>query len=64
MSEPTDKRIFVVAAALKAGYSVERLYELTRIDPWFLTKLQNIIRNRPIEPLAISLMITCCITNQ
>ncbi|XP_067125336.1 multifunctional protein CAD [Centruroides vittatus] len=40
---PTDKRMFVVAAALKAGYSIECLHKLTRIDPWFLSKLQNII---------------------
>ena len=41
---PTDRRIYVLAAALKAGYSVERLYELTKIDPWFLHKFRNIIK--------------------
>lgn len=41
---PTDKRMFVVAAALKAGYSIESLHKLTRIDSWFLSKLQNIIK--------------------
>ncbi|XP_023226449.1 CAD protein-like [Centruroides sculpturatus] len=40
---PTDKRMFVVAAALKTGYSIDCLHKLTRIDPWFLSKLQNII---------------------
>ena len=35
--------MFVVAAALRKGYSVEKLYDLTRIDPWFLNKLKNII---------------------
>ncbi|XP_042898576.1 multifunctional protein CAD isoform X2 [Parasteatoda tepidariorum] len=40
---PTDKRIFVVAAALKNNYSVERLHELTNIDSWFLYKMKNII---------------------
>lgn len=41
--EPTDKRMFVLAAALKAGYSVEKLYDLTKIDCWFLQKMKNII---------------------
>jgi carbamoyl-phosphate synthase/aspartate carbamoyltransferase/dihydroorotase len=40
---PTDKRMFVLAAALKKGYTVDRLYELTKIDRWFLVKMQNII---------------------
>lgn len=39
---PTDKRIFVLAAALKSGYSIEQLYELTKIDQWFLQKFKNI----------------------
>ncbi|KAJ3606414.1 hypothetical protein NHX12_025935, partial [Muraenolepis orangiensis] len=39
---PTDKRIFVLAAALKAGYTVDHLYELTKIDRWFLHKMKNI----------------------
>ena len=43
LMNPTDKRIFVVAAALKAGYSVNRLYELTKIDKWFLYKMKNIM---------------------
>lgn len=41
--EPTDKRMFVIAAALKSGYSVEKLYDLTKIDRWFLEKMKNII---------------------
>ena len=44
LSEPTDKRIFVIAEALKQGYSVERIHELTKIDRWFLHKLQNIMK--------------------
>lgn len=43
LKEPTDKRMFVVAAALKANYTVEKLYELTKIDRWFLEKMKNII---------------------
>ena len=44
LSHPTDKRIFVIAHALKQGYTLERIHELTRIDLWFLEKLANIIR--------------------
>lgn len=43
LEEPTDKRMFVVAAALKTGYSIDKLYELTKIDRWFLQKMSNII---------------------
>lgn len=43
LSSPTDKRILVVAAALKAGYSIDLLHDLTKIDPWFLHKMKNII---------------------
>ena len=43
LTEPTDKRIFVIAKALSHGYTVERIHELTKIDTWFLYKLKNII---------------------
>ncbi|XP_076329869.1 carbamoyl-phosphate synthetase 2, aspartate transcarbamylase, and dihydroorotase rudimentary isoform X2 [Tachypleus tridentatus] len=43
LESPTDKRMFVLAAALQAGYSVECLHNLTKIDPWFLYKFKNII---------------------
>ncbi|KAG8536136.1 hypothetical protein GDO81_027043, partial [Engystomops pustulosus] len=42
LATPTDKRIFVLAAALRAGYDIERLYDLTKIDRWFLHKMKNI----------------------
>ena len=42
LSEPTDMRIFVIADAFSKGYSVEKIHALTRIDPWFLHKLQGI----------------------
>ncbi|NXS68996.1 PYR1 protein, partial [Pandion haliaetus] len=42
LETPTDKRIFVLAAALRDGYSIERLYKLTKIDRWFLHKMKNI----------------------
>lgn len=43
LAEPTDRRIFVIAKAMKAGYTVERIHELTKIDKWFLYRLQNIV---------------------
>ncbi|XP_043188105.1 CAD protein-like [Amphibalanus amphitrite] len=45
LAQPTDKRMFVLAAALKVGYTIDRLYELTRIDKWFLHKMKNIIEH-------------------
>ncbi len=42
LSNPTDTRIFAIAAALQSGYSVDRIHELTKIDKWFLDKLENI----------------------
>ena len=43
LAEPTDKRIFVIAKAMKAGYSVDQIHNLTKIDKWFLYKLQHLI---------------------
>ncbi|XP_050452238.1 CAD protein [Cataglyphis hispanica] len=43
LEKPTDKRMFVLAASIKAGYTIDRLYELTKIDRWFLEKMKNII---------------------
>ncbi|XP_071450455.1 multifunctional protein CAD isoform X2 [Hetaerina americana] len=43
LAEPTDKRIFVLAAALKAGWSVGQLYDLTKIDRWFLHRMEKIV---------------------
>lgn len=42
LSAPTDKRIFFISQALREGYTIDRLHELTKIDRWFLEKLQNI----------------------
>ena len=42
LSQPTDMRIFSIAEAMEKGFDVDRIYELTRIDKWFLYKLQNI----------------------
>ena len=43
LHEPTDMRIFVVSKALKIGYSVEQIHQLTMIDRWFLEKLKQIV---------------------
>ncbi len=43
LANPTDLRIFAVAEALEKGYSVDRIYELTKINQWFLNKLKNIV---------------------
>ena len=43
LSDPTDNRIFVIAKAMSEGYTVEQIHALTKIDRWFLYKLQNII---------------------
>jgi carbamoyl-phosphate synthase large subunit len=43
LSNPTDLRIFAVAQALEKGYTVEKIHDLTKIDPWFLNALKNIV---------------------
>ena len=43
LANPTDLRIFAIAQALEEGYSIERIFELTKIDPWFIRKLKNIV---------------------
>jgi carbamoyl-phosphate synthase large subunit len=43
LQKPTEERIFVVAEALKQGYSVDKIYSLTYIDKWFLYKIRNIV---------------------
>ncbi|MBR5855421.1 MAG: carbamoyl-phosphate synthase (glutamine-hydrolyzing) large subunit, partial [Paludibacteraceae bacterium] len=44
LAAPTDKRIFFLSQALHEGYTIDRLHELTKIDRWFLEKLQNIVK--------------------
>ena len=43
LANPTDMRIFAIAQALEKGYTIERLFELTKIDPWFLERMKNIV---------------------
>lgn len=44
LREPTDRRIFVISKAFRAGYTVDEIHELTKIDKWFLQKLYHIIQ--------------------
>ncbi|OYP55328.1 carbamoyl-phosphate synthase (glutamine-hydrolyzing) large subunit [Segatella bryantii] len=43
LANPTDLRIFAITQALEEGYTIDRLYELTKIDAWFLERLKNIV---------------------
>ena len=43
LREPTDKRVFVISKAMHKGYTVDQIHDLTKIDKWFLEKLQHII---------------------
>lgn len=43
LANPTDLRIFAIAQALEEGYTIERIYELTKIDPWFIERMKNIV---------------------
>lgn len=62
LSHPSDERLFAVANALHAGYSVDRIWELTRIDKWFLNGLKNIVvfekwmRNLSLNTLSIDVL--------
>lgn len=63
LSHPTDMRIFAIASALEAGYTVERIVELTKIDKWFIGKLKNIVdytkviaQYKKIEDLPVEVM--------
>ena len=43
LANPTDLRIFAIAQAFEEGYSIEKIESLTKIDPWFLTRLKHIV---------------------
>jgi len=64
LSEPTDMRIFVIASAFEKGYTIDRIHELTKIDKWFLVKLQGIFnlkkelsKYRTLEDLPFDLLV-------
>jgi len=44
LKNPTDKRIIAIADAIKKGYSIEKIYSLSKIDQWFLYKIKNIVQ--------------------
>lgn len=62
LQAPTDKRIFVIEKAFLAGYSVDQVHQLTKIDKWFLQKLLNIyninseLRQQSLESLCPELL--------
>ena len=43
LANPTDLRIFAIAKALEKGYSIDRIYELTKINPWFIERMKHIV---------------------
>lgn len=43
LNQPTDKRMFAIAEALKKGYTIEKIHDLTKVNPWFLYKIKNIV---------------------
>ncbi len=65
VAEPTEDRIFYIAEALRRGWSVERLHEATRIDPWFLARIADMvavqegIRGLRIEDIDADTMRLC-----
>ncbi len=65
LSAPTDNRIFVISKALQAGYTINQIYDLTKIDKWFLAHLQKIVdtnnsllKCNGIENIGAELMLT------
>jgi carbamoyl-phosphate synthase / aspartate carbamoyltransferase / dihydroorotase len=60
LRDPTDQRIYVIADAMRTGYGVDKVHDLTKIDKWFLHKLQNIVnfenglRERVKSPSALT----------
>lgn len=49
LSHPTDKRLFYIVDALENGITIEEIHELTKINPFFIKKIQNIIKNKTPE---------------
>ena len=43
LKEPTDKRMFAIVEAIKYGYSIDRIYQLSKVDSWFLFKIRNVV---------------------
>ncbi len=59
---PTDKRMFAITEAIKRGYSIDKIHRLTKVNPWFLYKMENIVefekklRKHKIKNMPVSLM--------
>jgi len=43
MKKPTDKRMFAIVKAIESGYSIEEIHQLSKVNPWFLYKMKNIV---------------------
>jgi carbamoyl-phosphate synthase large subunit len=62
LKEPTDKRMFAITEAIKRGYSIDKIHRLTRVNPWFLYKIENIVeiekklRKYTLKNIPVSLM--------
>ena len=59
LREPTDKRIFVISKAFRAGYTIDQVHELTKIDKWFIDKLAIIVEMEETlktQPLTVELL--------
>lgn len=48
IANPTDKRLFAIATALKKGYSVDKLHQMSNIDKWFLTRLERLVKTEQV----------------
>jgi len=65
LSEPTDKRIFAIAEALRQGYSVDKIHQLTKITKWFLYKMKNIVESeQKLTNLRGSKNLEGCLTKE
>ncbi|NWF51287.1 MAG: carbamoyl-phosphate synthase (glutamine-hydrolyzing) large subunit [Ignavibacteriaceae bacterium] len=65
LSQPTDKRIFAIAAALQQGYTVDKIHQLTKITKWFLYKMKNIVETeQKLRNLRGSKNLEDCLTEE
>jgi len=60
LSKATDERLFVIYEAIRRGISIDEIYDITRVDRWFLYKLKNISEgNISVKPVAYKMVDTC-----
>lgn len=55
----TDERLWALAEALRRGWSIDRVNQLSKVDPWFLDKIQTIIHSDPVAPNCFKMVDTC-----